>query len=95
MIGSNISEKSGVRIYINNKCLFAWTILGTLINCKASAVSKGTQSSVQQKTCSSVDLIDQLVRTASVVFTLPVLPGVQSSMTCLCLETSLIMQRSH
>ena len=32
---------------------------------------------------------------ASVVFTLPVLPGVQASMTCLCLETSLPMQRSH
>ena len=26
---------------------------------------------------------------------LPVLPSVQSSMTCLCLETSLLMQRSH
>ena len=26
---------------------------------------------------------------------LPVLPSMQSSMTCLCLETSLLMQRSH
>ena len=63
--------------------------------CKASAVSKGTQSTVKQKTCSGVNLIDQFVRTASVVFTLPVLPSMQSSMTCLCLETSLPMQRSH
>ena len=63
--------------------------------CKASTVSKGTQSTIQQKTCFSVDLIDQFVRTASVVFTLPVLPSIQSSMTCLCLETSLPMQRSH
>ena len=39
--------------------------------------------------------LTSFVRTASVVFTLPVLPSVQSSMTCLCLETSLPMQRSH
>ena len=69
--------------------------LSVLFKYKASAVSKGTQSSVQQKTCFGVDLIDQFVRTASVVFTLPVLPSMQSSMTFLCLETSLPMQRSH
>ena len=44
---------------------------------------------------SGVDLIDQFVRAASVVFTIASFTQRAIKLTCLCLETSLLMQRSH